>query len=106
MEPNPQKALPAPVIAAGVVFTLWLVNYGLVQLGQAPWAYCVALMAAPWFEGYLQAVRLILLAWFVYCIWRRGLWGGIMAGAVIVAVYGLPVFMATLWGLGAEARCG
>ncbi len=101
---EPPKLSP-PIILAGCVLTLWLVNYGLVQLGQAPWVYCVAMMAAPWFEGYMQAVRLILLVWFVYSVWRRGLFGGIFAGAVIVAVYGLPVFMATLWGLGAEALC-
>lgn len=88
------------------MLTAWLLNYGLVQLGQAPWVYCLGLKVAPLFAGYVQIVGLAVMVYFAWSVWRGGFLKAVWAGLVTFVVLGLPVFLTTLWGLGAEGRCG
>lgn len=85
---------------------LFLANYGAVQLGFKPFAYCWGLSLAPLFQGYWQIVGVAVLCYFAWVTWRRGILGAIPAGLLVVLVFGAGAFLTTLFGLGAVDRCG
>jgi hypothetical protein len=102
---KPQK-MPPVVIAGGVAFTIYLLNYAAVQLGFAPFAYCVGKSVASAFAGLWQMVTLVVMIYVVIKLIRNGLEGGLLAVIIALAVFGLPLYLTTAFGLGAEGRCG
>jgi hypothetical protein len=98
--------LPPVAIAGGVAVTIYLLNYGAVQIGFRPFAYCWGRHLVPLFEGYWQLVGLAVLCYFLWAVWQRGIMGGILAGGLVVLVFGAGTFLTTIFGLGVVERCG
>jgi len=105
--PNATKPpnVPPAVAVAGVLFTIYLLNYGFVQMGWAPWAYCLGLKIAPVFAGWYQFAVVAVIGYFAYSVIRNGIVGALWAALLVMLVMGFPVYLTTLFGLGAEARC-
>lgn len=101
---KPPKTPPA-VVAGGIALLIYLLNYGAVQMGWRPFAYCWGRHVVVLFEGYWQIAGVAVLCYFVLEVWRKGIIGGILAGLLVVLVFGAGTFLTTIFGLGVEGRC-
>jgi hypothetical protein len=105
--PNTTKPVKVPpeVALGGILLLLYLGNYGAVQLGWPPYVWCWGLHLVPFVEGWYQMVILVVLAWFAFVVFRRGVVAALWPSFVVVMVFSAPVVLEVVLGLGVGARC-
>jgi hypothetical protein len=99
------KKTPWEAYAIGGGLLLYLVNYGLVQMGFAPVLWCALRHTGAALQGWYQVATLLALVWFVVVVVKQGIGGALWAMWPVVLIFGLPVFAESLIGLGASDRC-
>jgi hypothetical protein len=99
------KKAPAYAYVAGGGVLLYLLNYGFVQLGWAPFLWCFLRHFGVALQGWYEVATLLAMGWFALVVYRQGVGGALWAMWPVALIFGLPVFAETLLGLGASDRC-